>query len=106
MVELQGLNGIPEPKPLRTDKVRNDREAAAARAKSSMAGEATSKDGVSISEEAQTAAEAGRILQASKTMDDIRAERVEQAKQRIASGEYKNRDVVSKVAERIMRVIG
>ncbi len=105
MVGIQGLGGVPEPKSDRPDKVRNGREDASKNA--SGAGEGTrSKDDVSISAEARAASEVGRLTQLAKTENEIRADRVAAAKQRIERGDYKDPEVVAKVAQRLLKFIG
>ncbi len=106
MVTIQGLNGLPEPKAERTSKVRSEREAASTRLGAASTDDSTTRDDVSISSEAKAAAEAGRLFQATKSQEEMRADRIEQAKQRIAEGQYKNREVVSKVAEKLLKLIG
>lgn len=103
MVGIQGLGGVPEPKPERPAKVRNERENPTS---GGVGGSATpSKDGVQISSEAQAAAEVARLLQVSQTQSDVRLDKVEAARQRIEQGHYKNPDVVAQVAERVNRYL-
>ncbi len=104
MVGIQGLGGVPEPKSERPAKVRSDREATARETTSSNA-EVSAKDDVNISVEAKAAAEVGRLLQLSKTQEEIRADRVAAAKERIARGDYRNPEVVAKVAERLLKFL-
>ena len=103
MVAIKGLGGIPEPKPERPAKVRNERDNPAS--SSVGGGQAASKDGLQISSEAQAAAEVARLIQVTQAQNDVRADKVEGARQRIEQGEYKNPDVVAKVAERINRIL-
>lgn len=105
MVAIQGVGGIPEPKPEGPGRVRRDRDAEA-RETTASGGAASAKDGVSISEQAKQAAEIARIVQLSKADGDTRAERVEAARERIARGDYKNPEVVAKVAERMLKFLG
>jgi anti-sigma28 factor (negative regulator of flagellin synthesis) len=106
MVSIQGLGGIPEPKPERPGKVRTDRDNSASVAGANARGEGTAReDGVAISGEARAAADVVRILQVSKSDQDIRAERVEAARAAIERGDYKNPEIVRKVAERISKLI-
>lgn len=106
MVSIQGVNGLPEPKAERTGKVRSERESAAARLTSGNTEDTSVRDDVTISSEAKAAAEVGRLFQLTKSQEDMRADRVEQAKQRIAEGQYKNREIVAKVAEKLLKLIG
>lgn len=104
MVSVKGLGGLPEPKPDRTGKLRNERESPAPGA--SGRAEDASRDGLAISSEARTASDVARIVQASKADGDIRADRVAAAREAIARGDYKNPDVIAKVAERISKLLG
>ena len=102
MVVIQGLGGTPEPKSDRTDRVRDERAGAAQAAAGASAGTAA-KDDLSISSEAKAAAEVGRIAQLTKAQDEIRAERVEAAREKIERGDYKDPEVVAEVAKRLMK---
>ena len=97
MVGIQGVGGIPEPKPERPAKVRQKEQDAA---QSSLV-----KDGVLISSEAQAAAKLASTIQALAGSYDVRAERVAGAKERIERGEYRNPEVVAKVAERVSKYL-
>ncbi|MCC6145696.1 MAG: flagellar biosynthesis anti-sigma factor FlgM [Candidatus Hydrogenedentes bacterium] len=106
MVSIQGLGGIPEPKPERPGKVRNDRDSSASVAGANAKSDSGAReDDVAISGEARAAADVARIIQVSKSNEDIRAERVEAARAAIERGDYKNPDIVRKVAERIAKLI-
>jgi flagellar biosynthesis anti-sigma factor FlgM len=104
MVGIQGLGGIPEPKSGGPSKTRNERETIARDGSATSA--ASSGDDVSISSEARAAAEIGRLAVLAKTQDDIRADRVAQAKQNIEKGLYKDPEVVAKVAEKLLKYLG
>ena len=97
MVGIQGVGGIPEPKPERPAKVREKEQDAT---QSSLV-----KDGVLISSEAQAAAKLASTIQAQAGSSDVRTERVESAKERIERGEYRNPEVVAKVAERVSKYL-
>lgn len=99
MVGIQGLGGIPEPKPERPAKIRDGEAKTAGKAS------APAKDDVVISSEAQAAAKIAASIQALKDVPDVRAERVTAAKDRIDRGEYRNPEVVAKVAERISKYL-
>ena len=101
MVGIQGLGGVPEPKPDRPAKVRN--EGSAARGNVNTASE--SKDAVKISNEAQAAAEITRLVTAAAAESDIRADRVEAAKAAIERGDYKNPDIVAQVAQKVSKYL-
>ena len=97
MVGIQGVGGIPEPKPERPAKVREKEQDAT---QSSLV-----KDGVLISSEAQAAAKLASTIQAQVGSSDVRTERVADAKERIERGEYRNPEVVAKVAERVSKYL-
>jgi anti-sigma28 factor (negative regulator of flagellin synthesis) len=105
MVAIQGLGGIPEPKPEGPGRVRRDRDDEAREA-AVGSGATAGKDGVSISDAAKQAAEVARIVQLSKNAGETRVERVEAARERIARGDYKNPEVVARVAERLLKFLG
>lgn len=105
MVGIQGLGGIPEPKPGGPAKVRSDRESET-RTLSSTTASSSSEDNVSISSEAQVAAEVARLVQSARTTTDVRADKVEGARARIEQGSYKDPEVVSQLADRILKYIG
>lgn len=105
MVGIQGLGGIPEPKSGGPAKVRGDRESET-RTLSSTTASSSSEDNVSISSEAQVAAEVARLVQSARTNTDVRADKVEAARARIEQGSYKDPEVVSQVADRILKYIG
>ncbi len=98
MVGIQGISGIPEPKPERPAKVRETREPNVAASKSGP-------DGVIISSEAQAAARVAQLIQSAEQGGDVRMERVEAARERLERGDYKNPEVVAKVAERISKYL-
>lgn len=104
MVAIQGVGGVPEPKPEGPGKVRRDRDAETR--ETATSGGAAAQDGVSISDRAKQAAEIARIVQLSKTAGDTRADRIEAARERIARGDYKDPEVVAKVAERLLKFLG
>ena len=104
MVGIQGLGGVPEPKSGGPAKVRNEREQDARDVSSTTASSA--EDNVNISSEAQAAVEVARLVQASSTQSDIRADRVEAARQRLEQGSYKDPAVVGQVADKILKYLG
>ena len=97
MVGIQGVGGIPEPKPERPAKVREK--------ETDVSQNSLVKDGVLISSEAQAAAKLARTLQSVLETQDGRAERVAAARERIDRGEYRHPEVVAKVAERISKYL-
>ena len=104
MVGINGLGGIPEPKSERTASSKTERTDASGSASKSSSG-ASSGDGVNISSEAQAAAEVGRIVALTRSQDDIRAEKVEAARERLLGGSYKDPEVVAKIAEKLLKFI-
>ena len=98
MVGIKGINGIPEPKPERLAKLRDSNEKDGAKG-------AAIKDDLLISNEAQAAATIARAILVSDSESAVRTERVAVARERIERGEYKNPEVVAKVAERISKYL-
>lgn len=99
MVGINGIGGIPEPKPDRPANVRDNKQ-------SSATGDSTSSsDDVVISSEAQAAAVVASTIQVTEGQGDIRADRVEEAKAAIERGDYKNPDNVEVVAERLNKLL-
>ena len=99
MVGINGIGGIPEPKPDRPANVRDNKQSNAPTDSTS------SSDDVVISSEAQAAAVVASSIQATEGQGDIRAERVEEAKAAIERGDYKNPDIVEVVAERLNKLL-
>ena len=98
MVGIQGIGGVPEPKPERPANVRDNR-------KNEASQKAASGDDVVISSEAQAAAQVAKIVQASEGQGDVRPERVEAAREALERGDFKNPEVVQAVAERINQIL-
>lgn len=63
-------------------------------------------DRVSITPEAKRMAEMQKAFEIVKNTPDVRAEKIEHAKQLIASGEYSNKEVLDKVVERLLQNLG
>ena len=99
MVGIQGLGGVPEPKPDRPSGVRDSKQGASADETSS------SSDGVVISSEAQAAAVVASSIHAAQDQPEIRADRVEAAKASIERGDFKDPEVVQIVADRISKLL-
>lgn len=98
MVGIQGIGGVPDP--------RSDRPAGVRDTKSnSSADETKSSDGVVISSEAQAAAVVANSIQSALGQEEIRADRVEAAKESIERGDFKKPEVVAEVAERISKFL-
>lgn len=97
MIGLNGIGGVSEPSSERPAKVREkERDVVLAN---------TQRDDVVISSEAQAAAKLANSVQTLALQSDVRTDRVEAAKEHLASGEYKNPDVVAKVAEKLSKYI-
>ena len=98
MVGIQGIGGVPEPKPERPTNVRE---------KSPAVSESTSssQDDVKISSEAQAAATVAKALQAASSEPDIRIDRVEAAKAAIERGDYRKPEVVAAVADHVSKYL-
>jgi len=99
MVGIQGVGGVPEPKPDRPANVRDRKR------QDEVQSTAQAQDGVQISSEAQQAASVARIVQLANQGQDVRAERVAAAKEAIAREDYKLPDVVREVAKRLSEYI-
>ncbi len=99
MVGIQGIGGIPEPKPERPANVRDSKQSPPPE------GASTSSDGVVISSEAQAAAVVAKSLQVSQGQDEIRADRVEAAKESIERGDFKKPEIVEVVADRVSKFL-
>lgn len=97
MVGIQGIGGVPEPRPDRPAGVRDDKKSPPAESKSS--------DGVVISSEAQAAAVVAKSIQAVQGQGDIRTDRVEEAREALDRGDHQKPDVVATVAERISKFL-
>ena len=97
MVGIQGIGGPQEPRPDRPSSVRDNRP-------SPSTDQDTASDGVVISSGAQAAAALTQTLLA-QPEKDVRAERVDAARQAIERGDYRRPDVVQAVAERISRLL-
>jgi anti-sigma28 factor (negative regulator of flagellin synthesis) len=96
MVAIHGIGGVPEPTPERPAKLREARERESA---------GSARDGDVISSEAQAAARLAQLVQEAKDEADVRSERVEAARENLRRGDYKNPDVVAKVAEKISKYL-
>jgi len=89
MIGLNGVGDIVEPAAAR---------AVNTRPRVSEKSERVDTDGVTISTEA---AAAGRAISGTSRGEEIRAARIEQAKENIAQGAYRVSDIVAQVASRI-----
>jgi anti-sigma28 factor (negative regulator of flagellin synthesis) len=96
---IQGIGGVPEPKP--------DRPAGAKdNPKTDPSGTASpSGDDIVISSEAQAAATVAKTIQASQVIPDVRADRIAEAKEAIERGDFRKPEIVQVVADRISKFI-
>lgn len=99
MVALQGISGIPEPKPERPAKVRD------AVAREEVKTGLSQQDGLVISSEAQAAAKIAKLIQSAGVQPEVRSEKVAAARERMERGEYKNPAVVAEVAKKVSKYL-
>ncbi|HOF38537.1 MAG TPA: flagellar biosynthesis anti-sigma factor FlgM [Candidatus Hydrogenedentes bacterium] len=97
MVGINGIGGIPEPLPDRPANVR-DR-------KREVENASVREDGVQISSEAREAASSARLASLVRGGDEVRAEQVAAAKERIERGDFKLPEVVAEVARRLSKYL-
>jgi len=97
MVAIQGIGGVPEPKPERPARVRESRDPSVT---SNQA-----KDDVLISSEAQAAAQLSKMVQTATQENEVRGEKVAAAREHLAKGEYQKPDIVAKVAEKLSKYL-
>ena len=99
MVGVQGLGGVPDPQPDRASDVRSKKSEAA------RTSESAPKDGVAISAEAQEAANVAKYVELAKEEPDVRDEKIQEAREAIARGEYNGQTVVQRIAETLSKVL-
>ncbi len=97
MVGVKGVGGILEPQPDRPSGVRDKKAKDIVPEKP--------QDGVEISSKAQEASSVARLVEAAKAEPLFRADKVAAAKERIENGDYKLRQVVEQVAERVNKLL-
>lgn len=104
MVAIQGLGGIPEPKPEQPSKVRKDRDTSATSSTvSGASGSGSDQDEFVISSEARAAAVVANTIAAAAGQTEIRNEKVAAAKERLERGDYKDPALVAKTAEKLLK---
>ncbi len=64
------------------------------------------QDSTEISVEAKQLAEEAKIRETMARVPDVRADKVQEAKEKLKSGEYNKEEVINTVAERLMKVLG
>ncbi|MCL4691156.1 MAG: flagellar biosynthesis anti-sigma factor FlgM [Candidatus Hydrogenedentes bacterium] len=103
MVGIYGITGLPE-QPATTPS-----EPARGRRPQSLSGESGQQgaDRITFSPEAQEASAAAKFIEAAKERsEEIRAERIEQARKQLEEGTYRLQQVVLVVAARVANYIG
>lgn len=94
---ISGVGGVGGPAPERPADARNrERE---------QVENARPRDGVAISADAERAAEAARVAQASRGQEEIRQERVDQARESLERGEFRDETVLRQVAQRLLQML-
>lgn len=94
MVNIHGVGGVPEPTPDRPSGSRSKR-------RDNNVNPESRRDGVDISSQGRQAADISRIKAIADQVPDIRADRVEQARQAIENGDYKKEAVIVEIAKRL-----
>jgi anti-sigma28 factor (negative regulator of flagellin synthesis) len=101
MVGIYGISGIPEPANTTSEPTREKRNQVQAEVLSS-----TEQDHIVLSAEAQQASAAARFVEAAKAKsEEIRAERIAEARKQLEEGTYKLQEVVLAVAARVSRFL-
>lgn len=98
MSGIQGIGGVPEPRPDRPNDARD-------RNRTEGPANAPAQDDVVISSEAQAAARVANLIQTTSTQPDIRPERVEAARESIERGDFRRPEIVEQVADRLSRLL-
>jgi negative regulator of flagellin synthesis FlgM len=63
-------------------------------------------DNVQISDEAKVKAEMSRVQELVNNSPDVRQDRIDEVKAKLDRGDYNNDEVMNKVAEKLMKVLG
>ena len=92
MVGIQGIGGIPEPA--------NNKQADG-RDKEVRVEASSPRDGLEISQQAQEASNAARLVNQAMRDSEIRAERVAEAKAKVEQGAYRVQEIILQVAARL-----
>ena len=94
---ISGVGGVGGPAPERpADPRSRERE---------QAENTRPRDGVAISPDAERAAEAARVDQATRGQDEVRQERVDQAREALERGDFRDETVLRQVAQRLLRLM-
>jgi len=93
---VQGINGLP-PTPDRPSDTRDRQRNDTANVKA--------RDGVQISSEAHQAAQTARLTQLAKSGQDVRPDKVAQAKAALERGDYKLENKIAEVARKLLEIL-
>ncbi len=93
MNEIQGVGGVPRPVEKRPTTARREERAEEA---------APRQDDVTISPEARRAAEVARFVELAKSQDNVREDRIEDARRSIENGEHRDEQAIRETAERVV----
>jgi anti-sigma28 factor (negative regulator of flagellin synthesis) len=94
---ISGVGGVGGPAPERPADLRSrDRE---------QTENARPRDGVAISADAERASEAARVTQATRNQDEVRPERIAQAREALERGDYQEETVLRQVAQRMLKLL-
>ena len=96
MVGINGIGGLSEPV--------NTKQVSGPKSLAPLA-QTQQADDVEISPEALNASSRGQLVTRSETADQLRAERIAQAKENIEQGVYRIQEVVLQVADRIAQYV-
>ena len=97
MVGIYGINGIPEPATTTPEPARGKRPQVRADVPSS-----SGQDHVELSAEAQQVSAAARLVEAAKAKsEEIRTDRIAEARKQLEEGTYRIQEVVLAVAARV-----
>jgi anti-sigma28 factor (negative regulator of flagellin synthesis) len=97
MEGVRGIGGVPEPNPERPSGARDPQR--------SESQSDQVKDGVRISSEAQEVSNVARLLQAAEGDEDVRIEKVEEARRHIAEKTYKLPEMVAEIARKLSKLL-
>lgn len=100
MVDVSRIGGIPEPRPPEGRKAEERRRANA------EAAQGSSSDGVSLSPEAQRAAEVLRFAEFARTAPDVRQEAVDAARERLERGDLDEPQAVRQAVQQLLDELG
>jgi len=101
MVGIYGITGIPEPATTTPEPARGKRPAVRADEASSV-----EQDQIVLSPEAHQASAAARFVEAAKARsEEIRAERITEARKQLEEGAYRIQEVVLAVAARVSQFL-